>query len=320
MASIYKHGRFYWLQWHENGKRFKKSLKTEDKKTARYLKNQFENALALGEAPQTQASITPIQAAHEYIEYARLRLSKKTYEFYRTYTLPFLQYANARKLEHITEKQLTDYINARVASGISQRTANHTIKVIRQFLEWCVKRNYIKANPVKTTKLVKIDVGPPKFLSKAEINAIIQESSGETLEAAVITAIYTGLRMSELFRLTRADIDLKAQTITVRQAKSKRFRVVPIHPDIGAILERAAIPFDRTNERRVFKRIKRKAGLPDIGWHTFRHTFASHLVMSGVDITTVSKLLGHADIATTQIYAHLSDDHVKDSIGKLNLR
>ena len=73
-----------------------------------------------------------------------------------------------------------------------------------------------------------------------------------------------------------------------------------------------------TNHQKVFRRIRKLAELPDIGWHTFRHTFASHLVMSGVDLNTVRELLGHADIATTMIYSHLSQDHINQSIKKLN--
>ena len=77
--------------------------------------------------------------------------------------------------------------------------------------------------------------------------------------------------------------------------------------------------FDVTNWRRILKRILQEAKLDGQGvaWHTFRHTFASHLVMNGTPLATVSELLGHSSISTTMIYSHLSADHVKDAIRKL---
>lgn len=72
------------------------------------------------------------------------------------------------------------------------------------------------------------------------------------------------------------------------------------------------------NLNRRFKNAAKRAGLEKISIHTLRHTFASHLVMAGVPLVTVSSLLGHSDIKTTMIYAHLSPDHLKDAVNKLN--
>jgi site-specific recombinase XerD len=96
--------------------------------------------------------------------------------------------------------------------------------------------------------------------------------------------------------------------------------VIPLHRDLKKILNlirSSGKCFNYQNKRRIFKRIRKKINLSEIGWHSFRHTFASHLIMSGVDIVTVSKLLGHSSINTTMIYSHLTEGHVKEAIQKI---
>jgi len=148
-----------------------------------------------------------------------------------------------------------------------------------------------------------------------------------TIYPVIATGIYTGLRQREIFTLEWPDIDFTHQLVKVRNkpgftTKDRENRAVPLHKDLARILralrKNEGPCFDVTNQRRIFHRIRIKAGLKDIGWHTLRHTFASHALMAGVPIATVSKWLGHSSVTTTMIYSHLLKDHQAQEIKKLS--
>jgi len=198
---------------------------------------------------------------------------------------------------------------------------------LKTFLNFAVRRRYIFENPIRGIKHYRLPHNPPRFLTDDEVKRILKAAAKSDLGPLVATAIYTGMRKSELFNLEWTDLDFPVGTITVRNkegftTKSKRFRIIPIHPALKWILwplrAKEGLCFDATNNRRVFRRIVRKSKIQgDIGLHTLRHTFASHLIMNGVDIVTVSKLLGHSSISTTMIYSHLTGDHIKTAVEKL---
>lgn len=319
IASIYLRGRAWWIIYYDNGRKIQHSLKTRDKTVAKYKKNRIENKLVEGESPSPRTNTPAHDILTEYISHCKNRISEKSSAGYRKYIRDYIDSSQISRLPQINEHSVKNHIDNKIGAGASAGTANHIIKFIKQFLNYAVRRNYLSKNPIQSMALIKIDRLPPRFLSKSEINIVLDNAKGETLQPMIATAVYTGMRLGELLRLQPEDIDFTRKTVTVMISKSKKFRVIPLHPELEKILRsKGAIPFDFTNNRRVFGRIKKKSKLPDIGWHTFRHTFASQLVMSGVDIVTVSKLLGHADISTTQIYSHLSESHIKESIKKLN--
>ncbi len=319
MASVYLRGKTYWIIYYENGKKVQHSLKTKDKTVAKYKKNQVENKLVEGESPSPRTNTPAHDILTEYISHCKNRISEKSSIGYMKYIKDYLDSSQISRLHQINEHSVKNHIDNKIRAGASPGTANHIIKFIKQFLNYATRRNYLSKNPIQSMALIKIDRMPPRFLSKVEVNTVLDNAKDETLHPMIATAVYTGMRLGELLRLQPEDIDFTRKTVTVMISKSKKFRVVPLHPELEKTLKsKGAVPFDFTNNRRVFGRIKKKSKLPNIGWHTFRHTFASQLVMSGVDIVTVSKLLGHADISTTQIYSHLSESHIRESIKRLN--
>lgn len=324
MASYYQRGKFFWIKFRdENGKLIQKNLKhfnngvpVTTEKWAKFVTNKVENEILTGASP-VAVSTSPAKAKQKYFEHCEKRLNKSTVDIYKVYINNFFSKVNPQNL-NIKESTVTEYLNSR---DISNRTANHTIKILKQFLNFCVRQDYIQNNPIKTMKTYRVEVKPPRFLSKEEIRIVLDASKDTDLHAIIATAIYTGMRLGELKRLQWSDIDLKRKQITVRIAKSKRFRVLPIHPCLLPILkplEASGSVFDCVNLRSRFDLFKKYVKLDDIGWHTFRHTFASHLIISGVDVVAVSKLLGHSDLTTTQVYLHLAEDHIKESVSKLH--
>ena len=151
----------------------------------------------------------------------------------------------------------------------------------------------------------------------------------------IATGLYAGLRSGELMNLQWQDINLRNRTITIQgkddwQPKNRKIRVIPISSMLLAYLQKhprhISSPYvfcrpDGTRRSWVHKdlpRIAEGVGLTNVTPHILRHTFASWLVMEGVDLPTVQKLLGHSDITTTMIYAHLAPDHVKAAVERLD--
>ena len=181
-----------------------------------------------------------------------------------------------------------------------------------------------------------------RFLSKEEIKQLLEAAAmfSPDMEAYVRLMMYAGLRSGEALNLRWVDADLQREILTIApredwNTKSGKGRFVPIPPALLTYLNQ------RRNEypdkelivdgrgdytpymlNRRFSRVVEAAGLPTSGddkvtAHTLRHTYASHLVMNGTALYTVSQLLGHSDARVTQIYAHLAPDHLQEAVNAI---
>ena len=167
----------------------------------------------------------------------------------------------------------------------------------------------------------------PQYLEAHEVNAIIR-AVDDPRERLLLTEQWrVGLRVSEALALEVADLSLDAElpTIRVRSCKGKKARVVPVHPELGAgfrmALSYGSVPEGRiidahksTAHRWVKKAVKRAEQLGaiplgrEVGTHTFRYSYARHLLMNGIPINYLSRWLGHSSIQTTLIYLELVPD------------
>lgn len=194
-------------------------------------------------------------------------------------------------------------------------------------LNYAIKQGYLIENPAKQISKLKEPKNPPRFLTKDEITQLLNGSQNSKLYPIIVTGLYTGARLGELRSLEWTDFDWEKKILTIKnkenyQTKNKKFRTIPLHSEfvkkIHPHIKSVGKCFNTyVNPYKALRKIVNMVGLKGIAFHSFRHTFASHLVMSGVDLATVSKLLGHSNITTTMIYAHLLDDHIKKAINTL---
>lgn len=330
MAHYYIRSSRYWVTYQKDGQRVRRPLRTvegrpvKDEKVAKYLTNELENQIERGDSPIPDSNISPQAVFDEYNEYAKGFKSEATIRTDKSLIGVFLKTTKPNRIGQITNEFVKSYLDSRISDKkISHVSANDTIKTLKTFINFAIKRNYLSRNLIKDLPKYRVNVVPPLFLRDNETAAIIEASKTEILYSPIVVALYTGMRLGELKRLRWEHINQKNKIITIMQSKSGRFREIPIHPDLITF----ELPFNFTNHQKVFKRICRRAyrllykedGCLNIGWHTFRHTFASNLLMNGVSLVALSELLGHMDIATTMIYAHLTKDHLRDSIGKLKI-
>lgn len=334
MSSLYRRNGIYWLSFRHNDRGHCISLKTRDRATAIYLKAQKDKELIEGKSiiPDKKTLCLPI--LDKYKKDFQHSRTKKTNEDQYKKISDFLDWSSIRSFNQITQQRIKDYLNHCVEKKLSFLTINTIIQNLKTWLNYCVKNRHIFENPAANTKKFRVPQRDVRFLSKDEIRAILEAAQIKTLYAdskptlypVIATGIYTGMRQQELFNLGWKDVDFKQGLVRVINkagftTKDKENRAIPFHKDLKTILRplkrKDGRCFDVTNQRRIFRRIKKAAKITGIGWHTFRHTFASHALMSGVPIATVSKWMGHADIKTTMIYSHLLKDHQSDEIKKL---
>jgi integrase len=224
--------------------------------------------------------------------------------------------------------------------GAKSRTVNFELDGVKTMLNLAITWGYLKDNPAKLVKPLKSDDKKPvRFLTIEECTKLLDASDHE-LRPILFAFLNTGMRKAELENLQWADIDLTRKKISIRSKADwdpkTSDREIPLSPDMISLLKelrpKSAKPdsyvFLIKNTTKSHNWIRREliktaqiAGIQDLTKvHTLRHTFASQLVMAGVDLTTVSRLMGHTDITTTMIYAHLAPDHLANAVTKLSFK
>ncbi len=202
---------------------------------------------------------------------------------------------------------------------VQPATTNRALACLKSMFNRAIDWNMAKDNPVKKVKFFKEAPGRLKYLEKEQIEKLLRVCS-PVLKTVVTIAINTGMRKSEIKFLRWPDIDFEKGFICLFETKNNEKRYIPInpavreallsirkHPDSSYVFAgKDGEPF---NIRKSFETALRKCGILGIRFHDLRHTFASHLVMAGVDLNTVRELLGHKDLKMTLRYSHLSPDH-----------
>ncbi len=230
--------------------------------------------------------------------------------------------------EQVTEIDLEDYIRKMKDDRYAASSISRTIASMRSFFGYLQNRNLISADPAVSLKAPKIVKKFPKILSQEEINALLNQPDKTTSKGIRDSAMLeilcaTGIRVSELVGLKMEDIDEDMQNLTCVDRNKER--VIPLNEEartsLKEYLEKARDTFlgqtktdilfpnckgkamSRQGFWKVLKKYAASAGIEDdITPHSFRHSFAAHMVESGMDLRDIQEILGHSDISTTQMY------------------
>lgn len=243
-------------------------------------------------------------------------------------------------LDEITPYRVEQFKAKETGAGLHPKTINNHLTVLSSCLNSAVAWGVLDSIP----KIKKLKVPPPKvdFLTKDECTLLLANSKG-VWHDVIFTALKTGLRLGELKGLEWPDINWTTRTLHVRRAycahsktltspKSNKERVIPLVDELQSLLlqkrkQSGAVFTDDRGERFNVKRLEReigrackRAGMRVVTCHKLRHTFASHLAMAGAPLGAIQMLLGHSDIKTTMLYAHLSPSSLRDTVTLLNAR
>jgi integrase len=318
----------WYIDYRINGKRFKKRI-GPNKKLAEQVLMDIKVKKAKGEylGVHEVKKIAFTDFLQEYLAWARVNKAQKTYELNR-FCGDRLRELFTGHLAGLTAKQAEGYKVLRRAD-VSPATVNRELALLKHMCTKAVEWGYLKSNPLKSVKFLKEPPGRLRYLTPAEMDALLVVCPLH-LRPIVVTALHTGMRKSEILGLRWQDLDFTAKTITVRRTKNNDPKVIPMNQTLAAELPRLprhvqsvyvfcnpqGKPYDEV--KRSFHTACRRAGLQDVRFHDLRHTFASYLVMNNVNLKTVQHLLGHKDIRMTLRYAHLSREHLQAAVGTLD--
>ncbi|MBU4232833.1 MAG: site-specific integrase [Desulfobacterales bacterium] len=250
-----------------------------------------------------------------------------------------------RRLSEITYLDLETYRNRRKATpanGSKQRTdasVNREMALISHMLSKAVEWGMLETSPFKKGKrlMFKENNHRLRFLTEAEVAALLTASDdlkahSPYLRPLVETALLTGMRRGELLALKWEQIRNGFIYLEAGMVKSGKGRQIPINDRLAEVFKEVRRGNQLKSEfvfcdsqgrrfyavKRSFASACRRAGVEDFRFHDLRHTFASRLVMRGASLKAVQELLGHADMKMTMRYAHLSHEHLRDSVNLLN--
>lgn len=240
-------------------------------------------------------------------------------------------------LDQITIRSIEEYKAIELKSKLKNKSINNHLSCLRKCLntarEWGIIRE------VPQVRLLKVPPPETFFLKPEECDALLAAAHGSWRDM-IFTVLRTGLRFGELIALQWTDIDFERRILTVQRSivrgqiggtKSNRIRKIPFTSDLGMMLlgRRRTSQFVFTNEKgdyfkqdtcRIHMRaLAKQAGIRPIGWHTLRHTFASHLANNGVTVQVIQQLLGHSDLKTTLRYAHIAPETLVGAVEVLPL-
>lgn len=225
----------------------------------------------------------------------------------------------------ITPHQIDQKLNEMIKAGSSPATANRYRAITSAVFSWAVRNGKITSNPARAVSLRREDNSRIRFLSPAEESRLRRAAvaAGGGAVAELDLAIHTGMRRGEQYGLRWQSVDMHRGMITLLRTKSGEARHIPLNQVARRALQ--ALRLINTGERvcgfleprHWFYEARKAAKLPDFRWHELRHTFASRLVMAGVDLRTVQELMGHKSISMTVRYAHLSPRHTQNAVDRL---
>jgi len=322
--GIYSRGNILWLRYAGlDGKIIFESSGSNKLKVAEALLHKRKADINAGKQPE----IIKIknhsfnELALEYMKWAERQrcFSKKKYMI-KQLSDEFGHYP----LRRFDTRMVEQFQTARIQKGNKPATVNRLIATIKHMFTKAIDWNMVEEETLKRVrkaKLLEENNRRLRYLSKEECHALINVCPNH-LKPIVITALNTGMRKEEILSLKWDNVDLKNDFILLDVTKNGERREIPIngtlHDTITSIVRRIDIPhvfYDMEssnrygNIRRSFTTACRKANIRDFHFHDLRHTFASQLVMAGIDITTIKELLGHKTLTMTLRYAHLAPSH-----------
>ncbi len=269
----------------------------------------------------------------EYLKY-ELNYSLLTIKGYFNHIVEFNKYLNKHNIDYknLTKEDIINYLKYLDNKKLSNRTISNKLSALRNYFDFLLEEKVIKINIFKLIKNPKLEKKLPNFLSYEEIRKIFDSIKCNTVldyrNKLIIELLYaSGLRVSELVNIKISDISFNERKIKVL-GKGKKERItfygIPCEKALNDYLkvrnsDNEYLILNKYNQKistRAIQQIVDKISLNaainnNISPHTFRHTFATHLLNNGADIKSVQELLGHSSLGTTEVYTHITNDYLK---------
>jgi integrase/recombinase XerD len=280
----------------------------------------------------------------EYLNFMAVEkgAARNTIEGYSRDLNRYATFIDGPKIGNIREigtEELISYLSRLKSEGLAANSVNRALAALRGFYKYLLREKKLESTPVAHIELARVWMHLPDVLSREEMGLLLSQPGSATPTAvrdtAMLELVYaTGIRVSELTGLTLNSINWQVGYL-VAMGKGGKERIVPLgrtaydrvkryiegarplllknHPCDVLFLNRLGKGLTRQGFWKIVKQYAAKASMAKkVHPHTFRHSFATHLLEGGADLRSVQIMLGHADISTTQIYTHVTRERLKE--------
>ena len=327
MARLYKRKPegVFWIDYRAEGRRIRESTGTINRRQAEKCLQSRLGEVVQGKFKLEDRSCAPTfrEFCVKYMEWAKQNKRSWKRDWHSIQNLmPSFGY---RRLSAIHPFHAESYKVLR-NTQVKPATVNREVALLKHILNLAVEWGVIQRNPIRDVKLLREPRVYERFLSAEEAAKLI-EACSKPLKWIVVAALHTGMRRNEILFLRWENVNLRDRFITVTETKNGEIRHLPLNRTMQEMLanlpQRSEYVFAQKNGKpyswigRAWGNAKAHAEI-ECRFHDLRHTYASYLVMNGVDLMTVKELLGHKSLAMVERYAHLSSDHKQRAIETLD--
>ncbi len=321
--SVYQRGKFWWIDYYFKGKRRREPVSESRQEAVAALRARrgdiVQGRFALA---RKRREVSFEEFSGEYLRY--LKANRRWWQREVSRLRVLVRYFGRLALNEISPLDVERYKAAR-RKTVTGPGVNRELALLKTMLNKAVLWDFAKLeNPVSRVRYFP-ERQMERILTDDEARRLL-DSCGPSLRPLVLVALNTGMRRSELFSLSWADVDFGRRYLRVERSKNNRSRKVPMNSAVREELERlkrngSEFVFTKARSKEGLRCVRttfltacRRAGILNLRFHDLRHTFATNLVMAGTDLVTVKEILGHSDISMTVRYSHPSDRRKMEAV------
>jgi integrase len=324
----------WYIGWIEDGRRRWRTTKCSNKSDALCFLKAFEQS-----TNRPTANLLLSECHELFLVEHGPSLRKNTLDSYASAMKAFLRICGDKHLTSYTQASVEQFKQQRTSEGATPTTVNIYLRSMMAIFSFALKRGLIEKTIFHISQSIKVPKRPPAYLGRKEFDALIEQTPSPLLREIFTFAATTGMRAGEIVNLKWTNVDLERRQASIVNSedfttKSGKGRVVPLNETAFKVLvgreaqrrfsdfafHKRGFRIERNYLSHAFKKAVRKAGLSEsLRFHSLRHTFGSWCAQSNVPIYTIQALMGHSNVQTTSIYAHLAESHLHSAVEKIAL-
>jgi integrase len=327
---IYKREDIYWFSYNINGRRIRKSTGTRNKKEAEKIAEVMESKARLDHALDRPQTRTFEEVMEQFLSYSKENKRSYNKDVERANTLK--TYFKKCTVNELKREDIRSYIAKRQKS-VSNSTINRELSLFSAAINYCNNQLEWQLPNKITGQKLKEPSGRVRWITREEAKQLIaaaEQSKADYLTDFIKLGLNTGMRVNEILSLTWDNVDLKNKLIVLEETKSGKRESIPLNQSAYTLLvnrkQQNATRYVFSNKqgerigsvKKAFKTACVAAGINNFRMHDMRHTCAAWLVTKGVPLIVVRDLLRHSNIKTTEIYAHLAPETVRNGVNQLD--
>ena len=326
--AVYKRGENWYIDFTFHGQRIREMIGPSRKGAEKVIAKR-KTEIAENKFLDMRKEPDPIKFydfAKEYMVWAKANKKPSTYSRELSTVRNLNKEFETKNIQEITTWQIEKY-KAKRKEEVKPASVNRELALLKHLYSKAIEWGKVKENPTKKVKLLKGEVKRVRFLMPEEIQRLLSNCP-DRLKPILIVAVHTGMRKGEIESLQWDQVNFEQGIITLMDTKNHERADIPINETVKATLrgiERIG-PYFFSGEngklystlRLDFEKACKETGISDFRFHDLRHTFASNLVMEGIDIMTVKELMRHKTLDMTLRYAHLAPNHKTKAVNILD--